>query len=457
MEFIGRSQELEFLKSQHMMEHPLTLIMGRRRVGKSALILEFLKGKNSLYFEADRETSNAILSSFSDKVSEAVGRTLGGFRSWGEAIRAYIELAPPGRKVLAIDEFQHIATADDEFTKEFQGIWDNYLSKEDVMVILCGSYLNMMKRLTMEYNAPLYGRNTGDLRLMPLTFKATSQGKEYRRAVEEYAVTGGVPHYMALMDSNKSVMGNVEALTMGMGAPLLNEPSYLLSDEFRDPASYNTYMRVIAEGNRKMDRITSATQLPSGTIIPYLNRLMDVGMLKRQIPVTEGESSRSRNSMYVISDHFMALWFRFVYPYQNRILRMEPDSAIANLRAHFVESHVSFVFEDVCRQELRDHLRSIGVMASYGSYWEGNIELDVVAVDDVNHVIYAGECKYRNSPVGADVLHSLRSKCSKVRPFDKYKVVHCLFSVSGYTEGTIADAVSDDTILFDCGKVIGKD
>ena len=454
MEFIGRSQELRFLESQHLLEHPLTLIMGRRRVGKSALILEFLKDKNSLYFEADRETKGSILRSFSDKVSETVGRTLGEFRSWGEAIRAYIELAPPGKKVLAIDEFQYIAMADEEFSREFQGIWDNYLSKEDVTVILCGSYLNMMRRLTTEYNAPLYGRNTGDLRLMPLSFKSTVQGKEYRRAVEEYAVTGGVPHYMALMNPDCTVLENVEHLTMEMGAPLLNEPSYLLSDEFRDPSSYNTYLRVIAEGNRKMDRISFAVQSPSSAISPYLNRLMDVGMLERRIPVTEGESGRRRNTMYVISDCFMSLWFRFVYPYQNRIMRMEPDSAIANLRSHFSESHVSFVFEDICKQELRDHLRSKGVMASYGSYWEGNIEVDVVAVDDNEHVIYAGECKYRNTPIGADVLHSLRSKCSKIRPFEKYKVVHCLFSVSGYTDGALRDADSDGALLFDCGRVV---
>lgn len=451
MDFIGREQELAFLNLQYELEHPLTIVTGRRRVGKSALILEFLKDKNSLYFEVDRETGSAILRSFSNKVSETIGRPIGEFRSWSDAIHAYMELSPRGRKVLVIDEFQYIAMSDKEFTKGFQGIWDNYLSKEDVMVILCGSYLTMMRKLTLEYNSPLYGRNTGDLRLMPLPFGVTGHRNDYRRAVEEYSVTGGVPHYMSLMNPGQTVIENIERLTMDLGAPLLNEPAYLLSEEFRDPSSYNTYLRVISEGNRKADRITSAVQSPSSTVLPYLRNLIDTGMLERRVPITEGDEGHSRNGIYVISDNFMALWYRFVYPYRNRISRMEPDSAKADLRAHFVESHVSFVFEDICRSELREYLRSRDIFASYGSYWEGNIEIDVVAKDDVNHVLYVGECKYRTNPIGPDVLNALRSKCMKVRPFEKYRVVHCLFSVSGYTDEAVANASLDGSILFDCG------
>ncbi len=452
MEFIGRERELAFLESQYEMEHPLTLIMGRRRVGKSSLILEFLKEKNALYFEADRETGKMILKSFSETVSKTLGRTMGSFERWEDAIRAYIESAPPGRKILAIDEFQYIAMADEDFSREFQGIWDNYLSRENVMVILCGSFLNMMKKLSTEYNAPLYGRNTGNLMLMPLTFRDTLGNKEYRRAVEEYAVTGGVPHYMMLINPKITVLENVEKLTMDIGAPLLNEPSYLLSDEFRDPSSYNTYLRVIASGNRKADRIMSAAQSPSNIVLPYLRRLINVGMVERRVPITEGENSRK--GMYVISDHFIALWFRFVYPYLNSIQRLDSDAARSDLRAHFIESHVSFVFEDICRAELRDHLRSKGVMASYGSYWEGNVELDVVAEDAANRTLYVGECKYRSTPIDTDVLRTLRGKCLGVRPFKDYRIVHCLFSVSGYTDRAVADAETDGTLLFDCGKVL---
>lgn len=113
-------------------------------------------------------------------------------------------------------------------------------------------------------------------------------------------------------------------------------------------------------------------------------------MLERRMPITDGPETRSRKSMYIISDDFTALWFRFVYPYHNNILRQDSDAARSYLRAHFIDSHVSFVFEDICRSELRRYLRSKGVVASYGSFWEGDIEIDVAAKDDVNRVMYWG-------------------------------------------------------------------
>lgn len=451
MDFIGRSSEIGFLESQYELDHPLTLITGRHRVGKSKLILEFIKGRNALYFSAGREKSQLILQKFSKVVSASIGSENTVFKDWETAIRAYMKFAPPGRKILAIDEFQFISMADENFVGNFQYIWDTYLSNQDVMVILCGSYLSMMRRLTTDYGSPLYGRNTGDLMLKPIRFKDTVQGKEYRRAVEEYAFTGGVPQYMRFVKPQLTVLENIIQLTMDAGAPFFNETSYLLSDEFHDPASYNTYLLTIAEGNRKADRISSAVQEPSSTVIPYLRRLISAGLLERRVPVTENPEDRSRNGIYRISDPFIALWFRFVYPYREQIQQSMPDRAIGELNAHFIDAHVSFVFEDICRTELRDYLYNKGCMAAYGSYWEKNLEIDVVALDKAHKTIYAGECKYRSAPVGPEVLSSLRTKCLKAKEFEGYKVIYCLFSVSGYTEQVELMARGEGDILFDKG------
>lgn len=452
MDFIGRKEEIKFLEDQYRSEHPLVLVTGRRHVGKSTLIEKFIEGKPTLYFEVDRETSKAILRSFSAAVSKSVGRTLGEFGEWRDAISAYVELSDGVKKIIVLDEFQYISESDKDFTKNFQSIWDTYLSKKNVMIILCGSYLTMMRKAVSEYGSPLYGRNTGDLMLQPLEFVDTVRGKEYRRAVEEYSVTGGVPHYMALMNDAQTVLENIIRLTMDMGGPLLNEPAYLMTDEFRDPASYNTYLRTIAEGHRKADKITSAVQAPSSSVLPYLKKLIDVGMVTRKIPVTESSPEHSRNGLYVISDNFTALWFRFVYPYHNDISRRNSDEAVADLEEHFIDSRVSFVFEDISGTELRNHLKSTGVTAAYGSHWQKGLEIDVVAIDRKNKTVYAGECKYRTSPIGADVLHDLETKCKNVKEFDGFKIIHCIFSVSGYTEGLISEAKNKGTILFDCGK-----
>lgn len=263
MDFIGRNSELALLEEQYVREHSLTVIKGRRRVGKSALIREFIRGKNALFFEVNRETPKMILRSFSAAVSAAIGGPPMMFSGWEDAVKAYLELGPKGHKVIAIDEFPYICTADKEFPKTFQALWDTLLSVSDVMVIICGSFRSMMDSLTDDYDSPLYGRNTCDLVLMPLSFRDTYSGGDYRKAVESYAFTGGVPHYMQLMDGKRTVMADIEALTMGLGAPLLNEPAYLMSQEYRDPSSYNSYLRAIASGNRSMNRLSSDVDAPA--------------------------------------------------------------------------------------------------------------------------------------------------------------------------------------------------
>lgn len=209
------------------------------------------------------------------------------------------------------------------------------------MLILCGSSLTSMNSLTGDLKSPLYGRNSLDLTILPFPFRTTVT-EDYRRSVERYAVTGGVPYYMSLMSDGEPI-DDIIRLTMDMGSPLLNEGEYPLGSEFRNLSSYNTYLKAIARGHRTMEKLTGAVQAPSEEILPYLKRLIEIGMLERSVPVTEKRPEKSRNGQYVISDNFLALWFRFVYPYRNSIIRMENDSAVEDLKDHFIDAHVVYI------------------------------------------------------------------------------------------------------------------
>lgn len=446
MEFIGREEELNVLNEQYSLEHAFVVIKGRRRVGKSTLIEEFVKGKNHLYYEVDHETSSAILSSLSREVSESIGISM-IFGSWTDALRYYAS-STEGKAIIAIDEFQYAASADKDLLKEFQTLWDRYLSKMDVMLILCGSSLVSMNGLTDNYKSPLYGRNTCDLTILPFTFRQSIMDEEYRTAVERYAVTGGVPHYMSLLCGKDPIKGAID-LTMNPGAPLLNEGEYLLGSEFSNLSSYNTYLKTIANGNRTMEKITGAVQAPSHEILPYVKRLIDAGMVTKIIPVTEKNPEKSRNGQYLLSDHFLALWFRFVYPYRNSISRRENEVAIQDFKDHFVDAHVAFVFEDVCREELRRYLLSKGIYAEYGKYW-GKGEIDLIAIDKKNSHAYVAECMFTSKPVGMTVLKSLVSKASNVKKLEEYRITYCLFSVSGYNDD-MAEGCGGNVVLFDNG------
>lgn len=445
MDFIGREKEMELLNREFGRESSLVIIKGRRRVGKSRLITEFLKDKDHLYYEVDSESGQSILAS--------LGRTISGelnirFERWSDALKYYVS-SHPGKKVIAIDEFQYAVKADPELKIEIQALWDTYLSKNDVMLILCGSSLTSMNNLAGDMRSPLYGRNSLDLTIMPLPFRTTAAG-DYRKSVERYAVTGGVPYYMALMD-NGDTIENVIRMSMEMGSPLLNEGEYLLGSEFRNLSSYNTYLRAIANGHRTMEKITGAVQAPSEEILPYLKRLIEIGMVERLVPITEKAPEKSRSGQYVISDNFICLWFRFIYPYRNSIVRMENDMAIQDLRDHFIDVHVAFVFENVCREELRNYLRGKGIAAEYGKYW-GNGEIDLIALDKKDRVAYVCECKYHTRPLGMSELNSLVSKAGAVKELKDYNVRYCLFSVSGYNDGMSKSGA----LLFNNGELVSE-
>ena len=442
MDFIGREAELELLESKYSMDHSLIILKGRRRVGKSRLLEEFLKDKEHLYFEVNSETSSSILMSLSKEVSDDIPVQ---FQSWTDALRYYVSRAK-GKKVIAIDEFQYAVKADKNLLIEMQVLWDRYLSKSGVMLILCGSSLVSMNGLTADSKSPLYGRNACDLYLRPLTFRQTLKG-DYRTSVERYAVTGGIPHYMELVGDTEP-MDAVVSTTMTMGSPLLNEGEYLLCSEFSNLSSYNTYMKAIANGNRTMEKITGAVQAPSQDVLPYIKRLMDVGMVEKIVPITEPIPEKSRNSQYVISDCFLSLWFRFVYPYRSSIIRMENDTAVQDLKDHFIDAHVSFVFEDVCREELKRYLRDRGISADYGKHW-GDGEIDLIALDRKSSVAYVCECKFKVKPMSKSMLNSLISKASKVKGLKDFDIRYCLFSVSGFNDDL---RPNENVILFNCGE-----
>lgn len=446
MDFVGREKELELLESKYRMDHSLVILKGRRRVGKSRLLEEFLTGKECLYFEVDSETSQSILTSLSKEVSGDIRMQ---FSSWTDALRYYVSKTD-GKKIIAIDEFQYAVKADKGILIEIQALWDRYLSKTKVMLILCGSSLVSMNGLTADSTSPLYGRNACDLYLRPLTFRQTMRD-DYRTSVERYAVTGGVPYYMELMGDAEPIEG-VISMAMSMGSPLLNEGEYLLGSDFSNLSSYNTYMRAMANGNRTMEKITGAVQAPSQEVSPYIRRLMDVGLVERIVSIMEPNPDKSRNSQYVISDNFLALWFRFVYPYRRHINRMENDVAVQDLKDHFIDAHVGFVFEDVCREELREYLRAKGIAAEYGKHW-GSGEIDLIALDRKNRMAYVCECKFRRKPMGRTCLNSLISKASGVKGLKEFDITYCLFSVSGFNDDLLPE---ERVMLFDCGKPIGN-
>ena len=170
--FIDREKELEFLNNEYNKnESSLVILYGRRRIGKTSLIKQFGRDKDMIYFLATEESEDENRSEFKNIVAENLNNDLlrtSKIENWDIIFNAII--AETNKKVVVIDEFQYLGKTNSAFPSIFQKIWDEILKDKNIMVILCGSLINMMEAQTLNYSSPLYGRRTGQIKLKQIPF-----------------------------------------------------------------------------------------------------------------------------------------------------------------------------------------------------------------------------------------------------------------------------------------------
>ncbi len=440
--FIGRQSEMKTLEREFNRESGFVVIYGRRRVGKTTLIKEFIKNKNALYFIATEEMENGNIKRLANTIGEYTGQTYlknANFSDWEDLFKIFAEFKPTDKKVLIIDEFQYLVNVNSAFATIFQRIWDEILKDKNVMVIICGSLISMMTTHVLSYSSPLYGRRTAQIRLSPLKFSEIlkiNSKKTFEQLVESYSITGGVPKYFDFFDNDESLMGNVEREVLRKDGFLYEEPVFLLEKEVKELVSYFSIMKNIAAGNHKVSQLAGVLELPSNALSPYLKTLMDLDLVEKRIPVTEKQPEKSRKGLYFVKDHFIEFWFRFVYAYKGELELDNIDYVLDKIKKNFIQNHVSFVYEDICKDIIlmlcKDGKIDF-IPSKIGSYWNSNIEIDVMALDEERKKVLIGECKYVNQPVDLDVLFGLKEKAEKITEISQYEKMFVIFSKSGFT------------------------
>ncbi len=464
MRFLGREQELSALEREYKRDGGFVVVYGRRRVGKTTLIKEFIKGKNALYFLANEESDRQNLNKFTEKVAVFTQQPhLAGSRleSWQSAFRMLAAYQSQEKKVLVIDEFQYLVSVNAAYPSIFQEAWDEILKDSNVMVILCGSLISMMTSKVLSRSSPLYGRRTAQIRLQPLRFAEFRQAfpnKSFAELTELYAVTGGVPKYIEFFDNDLSLWENVTDMILAKSGFLYEEPVFLLEKEVRETVNYNSIMKAISLGNHKLSKIAGLLEQPTTSVSPYLATLSDLFLVEKRVPVTEQNPEKSRKGLYYICDYFIDFWFKFVYPHRGELEMDNTGYVLKKIQSAFIENHVSYVFEAISRENFAAYCAAGNtdfVSARIGAYWNGSTEIDVVAVDQEHDSIFSGECKYYDKPVSADVYFDLKKKCGGVPEFQGKHIVYGIFSKSGF-EQRLLDAAKEnpDLYLFDQGERI---
>lgn len=459
--FINRERELAALKEQYAAKGAsFVVVYGRRRVGKTTLIREFIKDKPALYFPASEESDRENQKDFMNRLVEWMGldpHEAPAYETWYDIIGLFLKAKKGQKKILVIDEFPFLVKRNPAFPSILQKIWDMDLQDGNVMLILSGSLIHMMTRYALNYESPLYGRRTGQIKLKQIDFMHYHkfyEGMSYRDLVEHYAVTGGVPRYIELFDGEKKLFNEIKRLMLTPEGLLFEEPEFLLRREVDEVGSYFSIIKSIAEGNRKQGKISADIGIKQTSLPKYLKTLIDLDVLEREVPVTENHPEKSKMSLYQINDNFLRFWFRFVYPERGRIELGQSGYVLEKIKANFIDNHVAYIYENVCRSELwrlsiAGHLQ----FNKLGRWWNSKEEIDIVALDSTGEDIVFAECKYRNQPTDADVFFDLMCKKELV-PWNKEKrrETFVLFSISGFTNRLIALAGERGDLLLVGGE-----
>ena len=219
MKFIGRKQEMEALEKEYQKDSGFVVIYGRRRIGKTTLIKEFIKDKCAFYFLATEEVESQSMKRMAGVIARVEKNPIlerVTFSDWLDLFRLIVEYRPEEKKVLVIDEFPYLVKANQAFPSILQNAWDELLKDKNVMLILCGSLIGMMQKHALSYDSTLYGRRTAQIRLAPLPFLDVyaAQQLSFENAVQQYAITGGVPKYLEFFNDKDDLLQQVESVIL---------------------------------------------------------------------------------------------------------------------------------------------------------------------------------------------------------------------------------------------------
>ena len=446
--FIGRRRELDDLKQRYDKgKFEFAVMYGRRRVGKTTLINEFVKDKEVIFYtgiEGNEKENLEGLSKSIYSISQDYADTSSSFASFQEALETAFKIAEKRRIVFVIDEYPYIAGNYKALSSILQILIDRNKNTSKMFLILCGSSLSFMENQVLGYKSPLFGRRTCQYKIIPFDYFET---KDYYNKftctdlATIYGITGGIPLYMSLMNDNLSVDENIKSNFLVPNAYLFEEPTNLIKQECRDPAQYNSIIKAIATGSSRMSEICSKTGLDTGLTSSYLNKLMSLGIVKKEMPFG---TDISRKTIYSLEDSMFRFWYRFIPDNLATINRGLTDIVYKKI-APQITSFMGGVFEEISKQylwELNRQGKAAITFTDLGRWWGNDpknkceAEVDIMGTADDKTALFC-ECNWSNENVDTGVLDTLIER-SKLFSFTNIYLY--LFAKIGFTKGCIDKA-----------------
>ncbi len=444
--FVGRERELSKLNRMYQSgSFEFAVVYGRRRVGKTTLIREFMKGKRGFYYmsvEGAKKENLAGLSRVFLTQEDSFQETF-EFRDYESMLGHIDTLAKSGeRLIVAIDEYPYLAACYPVISSMLQSHIDNCWKDSSLFFILCGSSMSFMEKQVLGYKSPLYGRRTAQFKIQPFTFFEARQmldGYQNEEQAIIYGVTGGIPEYLSHIQGDISLHEMIKQLFFDESGRLFEEPLNLMKQELKEPMTYHSIISAIAGGASRLNEIATKTGLETSGCSNQLASLISLGIVKKEIPIAEPETSR--RTIYRLADGMYLFWYRFVRPNTSAIIRGAGSHIYEALVLPQINDFMGQIFEEICIQYLFQPSVYVNLLfptGKIGRWWGNNPkmkrqeEIDLMAVSGDQALF--GECKWRNEKADEAVVKCLLERGDL---FAYHKKEFFVFSKSGFTKDAI--------------------
>lgn len=462
--FVGREKELNILNNQFKSnKFEFTVIYGRRRVGKTAIINEFIKDKKAIYFTGVESNAKQNLQNLSQSIlSFEEGMPIESeFSSFQAALDFVFKKSLYQRLIFVIDEYPYVAKSSKSLASTLQLLIDRYKEHSKLFLILCGSSMSYMEDHVFAYKAPLYGRRTAQIKVQPFEFweacKYFDNFSDEDKAVA-YGVVGGTPQYLLQINDKMSLKDNIKSIYLNSASFLFEEPTNLLKQEVREPAIYNAIITAVANGASKLSEIASKVGEETSVCSAYIKNLISLEIIKKESPYGE---KNSRKTVYSIEDNMFRFWYRFVADNTSIISRGADELAYKKIEP-YLSDYMGAVFEEISKQYLWSILLKCECPVNFtdiGRWWGTNPktrtqeEIDIVGFEGKTKALFA-ECKWTNEKVDVGVLDKLIERSNLFNHTERY---YYLFSKSGFTQGCIEQAEKLGRVtLVDYNKILKR-
>lgn len=467
--FIDREEERAYLNREYLSDiFSFSVIYGRRRVGKTELITNFLDDKPHIYFLADKRGTKPNLYRFRKKAAEFFEDYEPNLETFDEVFE-YLKTKWSGKQklVIVIDEFSYLAQIDDSIPSVFQLIVDEILKTGLFHLILCGSSVSMMEKSTLSHSSPLYGRRTGQMRIKPLLFRHMRDffpKQSQDEIVNIYGAAGGIPFYLLFFDPKVSFCDNLQNVFFAKESVMYAEGEFLLREELKEPATYMNILFAISKGATKPGDIASKSYLEAKDLPYYLDTIIKLGFVRKEHPVLEKPTTKK--TIYRIEDNFLRFWFRYILSNKDELEQGDKKHAIEDVKNSY-NAYLGETFEQIGKEMLL-YLNSSDKLPfrfqKLGRQWgkiplaekgKNEYEIDLVAInDDTNEILFC-ECKWNESKVDIGLYHELLEKAGFVKWHPGRKEYFALISRSGFTDRMKKEAKAKGVMLLTLEDYIG--